>query len=376
MKNEYDMFIPHEKEIREEWARYYNRIAMDRFGATYGNLEKNRESRNFLAAYGCVRDYIVKYNVSFTELSDEDVVRIIWESHYANDLQKMRIGRPFLYEQTRSIVIIAAIIAEINGLLGTSTTIQDCGLGFTEQVICPHCNKPTRLTEAANPNLGPHRLLYVCEKCGAFCGTHEGTDIPLGLPGNDLERKYRGVVHRLFDSYWKKKGMTRDEAYTWLAGNIGMFVKDCHIGRFDVDRCKKVIKAIGLPDDLEIADYQNMINTDTIPWSDSPDNTASVTKTVSADSTVEKVEDKPAKEIHADFYIHGGGDKQCRKMAAVLGKHSIPELVKYICNDLGAAYDLKSLLISFITEYHLLQISNNIEDHAPSIQDEIRNILR
>lgn len=376
MKNNKNMFIPRESEIRDEWLTYFNRIAMERFGASYGYLEKTQETRSFLGAFTCIRDYIVKYNASFKELTDEDVVRIIWESHYAKDMKKMRPGRPFLHEQTRGIVIIASVLAEINRLLDTSVTIQDCGLGFTEQVICPHCKKPARLKDAINQKAGKSKQLYICDHCGAYCGTHAGTDIPLGLPGDEMERKYRQVAHLLFDTYWKNQGMTRDEAYAWLAGNIGVYIKDCHIGRFNVDKCKLIIKAIGLPSDLEISDYFNMIKTNTIPWADpalcsSPDK-----------PTDENIVPAQAKEI-ISTKTQEPDDAQtvfadsCRKMEAVLGKRSIPDLVKYICNVLGAAHDLKSHLISFITEYHLMKINNEIEiSSAPSIQDEIADVLK
>lgn len=36
--------------------------------------------------------------------------------------------------------------------------------------------------------------------------------------------------------------MTRRAAYSWLAGELGVEVKRCHIGWFDVAECHRVVE--------------------------------------------------------------------------------------------------------------------------------------
>lgn len=38
--------------------------------------------------------------------------------------------------------------------------------------------------------------------------------------------------------------MKRPEAYAWLASQLGISQSGCHIGLFDVNQCKKVIRAV------------------------------------------------------------------------------------------------------------------------------------
>lgn len=35
--------------------------------------------------------------------------------------------------------------------------------------------------------------------------------------------------------------MARAQAYKWLASSLGIEPKNCHIGMFDVETCKKVV---------------------------------------------------------------------------------------------------------------------------------------
>jgi len=50
----------------------------------------------------------------------------------------------------------------------------------------------------------------------------------------------RDSAHKEFDKIWKKRHMTRTEAYRWLAREMGVPYDDCHMGMMSVSDCRKV----------------------------------------------------------------------------------------------------------------------------------------
>lgn len=92
----------------------------------------------------------------------------------------------------------------------------------------------------------PHRpdlkelTFYQCEPCGAYVGTHKGTNKPLGILADSVLRSYRSSAHSHFDPLWRDGVLKRKEAYSELAKYMGIDVKDTHIAMFDVDQCKQV----------------------------------------------------------------------------------------------------------------------------------------
>lgn len=52
----------------------------------------------------------------------------------------------------------------------------------------------------------------------------------------------RARAHELLDEIWQSGMMDRTAAYEWLAYELGMPVKLCHLSKFDRRRCMKVIK--------------------------------------------------------------------------------------------------------------------------------------
>jgi zinc-finger-containing domain len=59
-------------------------------------------------------------------------------------------------------------------------------------------------------------------------------------PGSGLA-KARMAAHSSFDYLWKSGGMTRSEAYTWLAEQLGIEGKDCHMVMFSKETCRRVV---------------------------------------------------------------------------------------------------------------------------------------
>jgi hypothetical protein len=109
---------------------------------------------------------------------------------------------------------------------------------------CIECSKEARLVGGkeiypSRPDLYERRF-YLCV-CGAYCGTHKGTDKPLGFPCGPQTRAVRSRAHEVFDPLWKGRNapMTRNEAYRWLAGAMGLSRDDCHIGMMDAKTAQR-----------------------------------------------------------------------------------------------------------------------------------------
>jgi hypothetical protein len=93
-----------------------------------------------------------------------------------------------------------------------------------------------------------HLRFWQCAPCDAYVGCHSGTTNPLGRLANAELRQAKIAAHAAFDPLWKfhtfkdgHQSMTRNAAYQWLADQLGIPRADCHIGMFDVDRCRLVI---------------------------------------------------------------------------------------------------------------------------------------
>jgi ssDNA-binding Zn-finger/Zn-ribbon topoisomerase 1 len=86
-------------------------------------------------------------------------------------------------------------------------------------------------------------FFYSCSKFPECKGTHGAhpNGKPLGKPADKETRYWRAKAHDAFDPLWKDGGMTRNEAYYWLRVQLKISKDDCHIGRFDIKTCKKVI---------------------------------------------------------------------------------------------------------------------------------------
>lgn len=125
------------------------------------------------------------------------------------------------------------------------------------KVTCPYCSKPAELVSGRETY--PHRpdladtYQWRCKPCGASVGCHrkgawfyesgrkivsDGT-VPLGRLANAELRQAKMRVHAVFDPIWKDAGMSRKEAYSWLAAKLQIPVSACHVGMFDVAMCER-----------------------------------------------------------------------------------------------------------------------------------------
>ena len=128
--------------------------------------------------------------------------------------------------------------------------------------ICPYCGKTAVLVSGTH--IYPHRRdlyalrFWACDPCSAYVGCHKagawmyvggekilsnGT-LPLGRLANAALRREKSAAHAAFDPLWKTGRMRRREAYSWLAKQLGIRFDDCHIGEFDVERCRAVVAAV------------------------------------------------------------------------------------------------------------------------------------
>ena len=115
-----------------------------------------------------------------------------------------------------------------------ATCLECGGVGklVTGKAIYPH-----------RPDLYAKRF-YLCA-CGAYCGCHPGSIVPLGHPCGPETRAARQAAHAAFDPLWKKGGpMSRLEAYKWLAQELGIDREICHIGMMAAERARRVVAII------------------------------------------------------------------------------------------------------------------------------------
>jgi hypothetical protein len=76
-------------------------------------------------------------------------------------------------------------------------------------------------------------------------GCHKGTTLPLGRLANAELRKAKMDAHAAFDPMWRNGAMSRGRAYGWLAKQLGIDKKRCHIGYFSLEECRRVMEVCG-----------------------------------------------------------------------------------------------------------------------------------
>ena len=111
-------------------------------------------------------------------------------------------------------------------------------------VICPYCGSQAAYVDSKVIYGRSYGMIYLCRPCNAYVGVHRGTDQPLGRLANAELRFWKRAAHSAFDPLWKYGRFRgyRNVAYQWLSGKMGLRVESTHIGMFDVDECKEVIR--------------------------------------------------------------------------------------------------------------------------------------
>ena len=111
-------------------------------------------------------------------------------------------------------------------------------------VTCNYCGKPAHYVDSAIVYNGrSYGMIYFCPDCDAYVGVHKGTDRPKGSLANSELRGWRRGAHEAFDQLWRgNRHVTRKKAYKWLSKQMRLPEDLTHIGMFDVDQCKEVIR--------------------------------------------------------------------------------------------------------------------------------------
>jgi hypothetical protein len=119
--------------------------------------------------------------------------------------------------------------------------------------ICPYCNSAAELMRDSTPVYGmDYGPVWICRPCNAWVGVHKDSPrfAALGRLANAELRKAKTAAHDAFDRLWQAKiqreGCSRKTArragYRWLAEQLGIPGKECHIGMFDVATCRRVVE--------------------------------------------------------------------------------------------------------------------------------------
>lgn len=127
-------------------------------------------------------------------------------------------------------------------------------------LTCPYCGGKAPLESTTIIYQGrDFGLAYICEnypKCDAYVGVHKNSGKPLGRLANKELRDWKIKAHAAFDELWRRKlakrrkergndykqVYARGSGYKWLRQQLGLESKECHIGMFDVDMCKRVVE--------------------------------------------------------------------------------------------------------------------------------------
>lgn len=118
---------------------------------------------------------------------------------------------------------------------------------------CDYCHHPAERVTGdvlyGSPRYA-NKVVWRCVPCKAWVGCHPGTEVPLGRLADAELRQAKSAAHAAFDPLWKRKmerdgcsqAKARGAAYKWLAAQLEIDRKDCHIGMMDTAMCRRVVR--------------------------------------------------------------------------------------------------------------------------------------
>lgn len=116
------------------------------------------------------------------------------------------------------------------------------------EVLCDYCGKPAQLVKGSvlysNRSDLADGNYWQCVKCKAHVGCHRNSEKPLGRLANRTLRLAKMAAHEALDPLWRGEPSRRSSVYLWLAGALGIPARECHIGMFDEERCRQVVKVV------------------------------------------------------------------------------------------------------------------------------------
>lgn len=109
-------------------------------------------------------------------------------------------------------------------------------------VVCPKCKTIAELVddvEVYGKSYG--KKIYRCPiHLNMRVGSHSDGR-PYGSLADYSTSSFRHKLHLVFDPIWQSGIMTRNEAYEWLAGEMGLTRETCHFGMFDENQCNRAM---------------------------------------------------------------------------------------------------------------------------------------
>ena len=119
------------------------------------------------------------------------------------------------------------------------------------QVICDYCQGEAELVDSSEVYSRSYGPIWLCRPCRAWVGVHKNSNDhkPLGRLADAELRDWKKRAHAAFDPLWQKKiaregcskGKARSAGYKWLADEMGIAYRYCHIGMFDIEQCRQVV---------------------------------------------------------------------------------------------------------------------------------------
>lgn len=135
-------------------------------------------------------------------------------------------------------------------MLGFRPGPKECDISFDDlpprfpkartDLKCGDCGAPMEIRPSK------FGCFYGCSRWPECKGTHsaakDGT--PRGTPANKETRNARTQAHCVFDQVWKKRFLSRREAYRWIREQMDLSHTEAHIGQFSLEQCEQLIRLV------------------------------------------------------------------------------------------------------------------------------------
>lgn len=113
---------------------------------------------------------------------------------------------------------------------------------------CPRCAKQMVLKQSDRFRYknGEPRRFWSCSQYPKCRGTHSAhpDGRPMGIPGDQETKMLRRILHTEMERLKKKWGYSKSGIYIFLQTMTGLSPDECHIAKFDKERCLNIIERL------------------------------------------------------------------------------------------------------------------------------------